>query len=330
MKEKMMAAVSDFLENKLGYWKQPDGTFEYEIYADYRDEMSDDTATKILESDNPMQSFFETMDEWYWEHSCDLLGKLKGELSDILQDDDGPYPKGLTDEEDDLLDDCLRELVYFSYPEEHYLKQGFYVNIMVDTGDGNYDYTLNGVYPSYCGRYEDRIDDKASIVWLARQQGYTKTQLRKALREGDMAGPENFLESVRVEVANIASHMQTLTFLVEMTLEDLMALNELIRLQDRNGHLYDATKNPYCGYIIIDKKTETGLYDPWNGGGSCFEIELERDVKLPVRFIRSALPDGGDGYSVSEVYGMCGSAWKKGGVKLIHAPRNVCAKEVAS
>ena len=51
-----------------------------------------------------------------------------------------------------------------------------------------------------------------------------------------------------------------------------------------------------------------------------FEIQLERDVKLPVKYIRSALPDGGDGYAVESVYGMCGSAWTRGGVKMIHAP----------
>ena len=140
-----------------------------------------------------------------------------------------------------------------------------------------------------------------------------------------MAHPKGFLESMRVEVANIASAMCTVTFLVEMTLENLIELNRLIRLQDRNGHFYDATRNPYCGYIILGKDTETGLYDPWNGGGSCFEIELERDVRLPVKYIRSALPDGGDGCSVERVYGMCGSAWRQGGVKLIHAPVKIPA-----
>ena len=57
---------------------------------------------------------------------------------------------------------------------------------------------------------------------------------------------------------------------------------------------------------------------------ACFEIQLERDVKLPVKYIRSALPDGGDGYAVESVYGMCGSAWTQGGVKMIHAPLKIC------
>lgn len=140
-----------------------------------------------------------------------------------------------------------------------------------------------------------------------------------------MADPKGFLQSMRVELANLSSAMSTVTFLVELTLEQLIELNRLIRLQDRNGVHYDARENPYCGYIIIDKSTETGLYDPWNGGGSVFEIQLEKDVKLPIKYIRSALPDGGDGHSVGSVYGMCGSAWTRGGVKTIHAPVKLAA-----
>lgn len=149
--------------------------------------------------------------------------------------------------------------------------------------------------------------------------------MRRVLCKGDMANPNSFLESMRVELANLSSAMSTVTFLVELTLAQLLELNRLIKLQDRNGRHYDSSENPYCGYIIIDKNTETGLYDPWNGDGSVFEIQLERDVKLPIKYIRSALPDGGDGYSIGSVYGMCGSAWTSGGVKTIHAPVKLTA-----
>ncbi len=328
MKEKMDSIISRHLEKTLGYWRQPDETFKREIYADYRDKMNSESAIKILESPNPSDAFWEMMCDWYDDYSCDLKNELKKEIVDILQYDNGPCPEGLTDEEDDLLNDWLLEKVNFAFPEKHYLEQPFHVDIMVDTGDGNHDYTLNCVYPAYCGRYGETIDDKASIVWLARQQGYTKRQLRRALKEGDVTNPKGFLESVRAEVANIASPMQILTFLVEMTLEDLIKLNELIGLQYRNGYYYDSKKNPYCGYIVLDQKTTTGLYDPWSGGGSLFEIKLEKDVRLPIRFIRSALPDGGDGHSVDSVYGMVGSVWQRGGVKTIHAPRNIKKVEV--
>ena len=299
------------------------GCLVFEMYADYRDEMSADDATKILLSDDPMQTFEEKLGEWYDETRWQCENELLDTITERLTEAGSIGPAEIDDDE---LREYIREFIWFDAPRSHFLDQEFYVDIMMDTGDGNYDYTLNSVYPCWYGREEDYHDDKAAIVWLAKQQGYKKRKFRKAMNEGDLANPKGFLQSMRQELANLPSHMSTLTFLVKMTLKDLIRLNELIRHQDRNGHYYDATKNPYCGYIILDKDTKTGLYDPWQGGGSVFEIELEKDVRIPIRFIRSALPDDGKKheYSVSEVYGMCGSVWRDT-VKEIHAPLKVSA-----
>ena len=323
--EELRQAISEILDTLLGYDRQPDGTYGYEIYADYRDEMDAKTAIGILGAKEPMEAFWETLDEWYREYRWTLEDELEKKVRAKLTDEDGPYPDGLSDEDDEALRDVLLEMVHHDLPADHYLKQEFYVDIMVDTGDGNFDYTLNAAYPCWYGAYDAPIDPKAGIAWLAKTQGYTRGRLRRALRQGDMADPKGFLESMQVELANLPSAMSTVTFLVDLTLEQLIGLNRLIRLQDRDGRNYDSRKNPYCGYVVIDKDTMTGLYDPWQGGGSVFEIQLEKDVRLPVKFIRSALPDGGDGYSVEEVYGMCGSAWKQGGVKMIHAPVKLAA-----
>lgn len=325
MEEKLREAIVGILDQKLGFYQQPDSTFLYEIYADYRDEMDSKTAIEILLSPDPMMTFWEQLSEWYEDYEWQLRSDIEQELEQKLTAAEGAFPGRIPEEANDLLHDLLLELVEYQLPEEHFMKQTFRVNIMVDTGDGNYDYTLNSAYPCWYGGYDAPIDGRAGIVWLARTQGYTKAKLRRALRQGDMREPKGFLQSMRVELANLASAMSTVTFLVEMTLEGLMELNRLIQLQDRNGRHYDSRENPYCGYIILDKATETGLYDPWHGGGSCFEIELEQDVKLPVKYIRSALPDGGDGYSVEEVYSMCGSAWQRGGIKTIHAPAKMPA-----
>ena len=80
------------------------------------------------------------------------------------------------------------------------------------------------------------------------------------------------------------SGMGALTFLLKMNLRDLIKLNELIKLQESDGVYYDATKRPDCGKITISKDTVCGLYDSWNGGGSYFDIELEKDVVLPIKF----------------------------------------------
>jgi len=321
--DKLKQAIFEILDTLLGYERQEDGTFSCEIYADYRDEMGNKTAIGILQSEDPMQAFWEQLDEWYMDYQGQLEGELEDEIKSKLLA--GPYANGISGEDYDRIHDIIQELVWFKLPEEHFLRQSFYVDIMVDTGDGNYDYTLNSTYPCWYGNYKTPIDSKAGIAWLAKTQGYTRGRLKKALQQGDMSDPKGFLQSMQVELANLSSAMSTVTFLVELTLEQLIELNRLIRLQVRDGHFYDSRKNPYCGYIIIDKNTETGLYDPWNGGGSVFEIQLEKDVKLPIKYIRSALPDGGDGHSIDSVYGMCGSAWTRGGIKTIHAPVKLTA-----
>jgi len=311
--------VRETIENKMCAWqKKPDGYYHEEIYADYRDEMEDSTLKEIMASEDPEQTFYEKMFEWYqdaeWEIESNLLEAVVASIETAAPTE--------TYDEDEIKDE-IRELVSIDYPYEHFLKQEFCVNIFVDTGDGNYDYVLNCVYPHYNGRYGETINDRASIVWLARQQGYTKTELNKALREGDIKDPKGFLESMRQEVINHGSHMGILTFLARMTLEEIFELNELLKLQDRNGHFYDAEKRPYCGYILIDKKAECGLYDPWGGGGSILELQLEKDVRLPIRFIRSATVDGGDGCSIRNVYGTDSSIYREDVVKKIHAPKKV-------
>lgn len=322
---KIYEHVAMILDQKFWYCKQKDGTFEMEIYADYRDEMDSKTAGEICGSDNPLLTLWDRLHEWYFMAELQYRSDLENEIREKLESDDGPYPDGLGDAEDEF-ESAIEELVCWTYPEDHFLKQEFFVNIMLDTGDGNYDYTLNSAYPCWYGQYDARLDEKSSLLWLARQQGYTKTQLWKALRKGDMADPKGFLDSCRVELANLPSHMAATTFLVRMTLRELIELNRCIKLQDRNGHFYDATENPYCGYVILGKETMTGLFDPWAGGGSVLEIELEKDVRIPIRYIRSALPDGCDGYSVESVYDICRSAWQNS-VKKIHAPNNIIILE---
>jgi len=322
--EKLREIIKEKLAQEYPHLTElEDGTLEYEFYADYRDTISDSTVKECMEDldegETPYTKLVGQIASWYDDEEWKCRADLTSEIMDYLEDDEENYPEGLSEAEKEAVGEIIDELIVFKVPVEHYLKQRVCVNIMVDTGDGNYDYVCNHVYPAYDGRLENPIDDEASIVWLASTQGYSKERLAEALAEGDMSNPNGFLESVRVEVANEASHMNVLTFLVEMDVERLMKLNELVELQSVDGVHYDSRENPDCGTVTISKNAEAGLYDPWSGGGSCFEIELEKDVELPIKFIRSALPDGGDGYSIKSVYGMCRSAWKDA-VKSIEEP----------
>ena len=322
LKERLETEALRFLREKPCLRDNGDGTFSQEIYADYRDVMEDETAAEICKSDDPREAFEEKMWEWYDDYAYDLCMELLGEF------EDSSYPDGFSKEERDILEDFFVEHVYYDYPEEHYLKQKFYVTIMTDTGDANYDFVLNSEYLCCQGKRGERIDRRAGIAWLARSQGYSKTQLQEALKLGDMAKPKGFLESMRVELANLPSCMSTVTFLVQMTLEQLISVNAALRKYERKiRRRHMAKKRSDCGYVVLGRETMTGLFNPWSGAGSVLEVELEKDVRLPVKFIYSALPDGA-GYweygSVGKVYGMCGTAWRDS-LKEINIPKKAAA-----
>ena len=186
------------------------------------------------------------------------------------------------------------------------------MDILVDTGDMNYDYTLNAVYPHYNGRKDDEIDDKASLVWLAKTQGYTKEQLQNQLTNGeDKLDVKGFLETVYQEVINCSASCPTLIFPIKMTLEQAMKICRIINKRDKGGYKYEPEEREDCGSIIIDKNVDCALYDYWAGGGGCWGIELEKDVELPIKFIHKAIPDGSLDYSMKECYGVTSECWEK-------------------
>ncbi len=322
-KKVIESVIINILDKEWNCKKQDDGTYIYSIDADYRDKMSTKDIVEILESPDPLQTLSEKVWEGYSETDCQYLFEMEKFITEYLEE------LGIVSVEDEVYD-MLMELVSCTYPIEHFLGQELCVNIMVDTGDGNYDFCLNHVYPAYDGDIDEPLDDKAGIVWLSATQGYDKETLKAALDEENFSCSRVFLKSMRQEVANVTSHINVTTFLVKMSLRNAIELNKLIRLQDRDGHFYDATERPDCGCIVIDKDTKNGLFDPWNGGGSLLDVELEKDVVLPIRFIRSAWPDGCDGYGIDDVYGMYNSAWDRGGVKEIHAPAQKAEYKIQS
>lgn len=312
--KKITAAVDAFLKEEMHdfQYDKESGMYTEDVYVPYGERLSHDATTRILEHGKYAKgAFLEKLHEVYWDAELEYYGDLERNCLESLTDEDGPFPEGLTDEEDEVRIQHIRDSVIYALPEEHYLKQEVRVPIMIDTGDANYDYTLNAVHSYHHGENRDGIDDKASLTWLAKQQGYSKEQLVAALN-GDYE-EDKFLETVYAEVANLCSHMGMLTFLTTMTLGELIKLNEKVIDRTTSEFNWDAEKRAEKGTITISKETMCGLFNSWSGGGSLFEIELKADVKLPIKYIRSALPDGADGaYGVDEVYGFIGSVWTKG------------------
>ena len=292
--------VKDYLAENHAWEKKDDGNYHFDIYVDYRDEIDDSTAQEILESNSPRDTLIEKLWDWYQESEWDILDDLvddfKEETDPKLLEDANIIEDGNID--DDMIRDIFQDNIYVDYPVDWALGQEFCFNIIVSNGDDNYDFCLNEYIVDEDGNVNENAE-KSSLVWLAKQQGHTLEELVEILKNGDIEKPKTFLETVLQEVANGYGY-EALTFCVKMTLGQAIALKERME------------SNPN-GSIVIDKRVECGLFDPWDGGGSVLEIACEKDVEIPFKNIWKFYIDErrSNRYdSIHNVYGTDDSLWE--------------------
>ncbi|MCK9471683.1 MAG: hypothetical protein M0Q88_08025 [Bacilli bacterium] len=274
LKEATIKCIEEILGNNY-YKKDSCGCWFCDIDADYRDEFDEGTIKKIVKSKHPKETFqnlFYEGDFDYWEWES-LFKLLKDNLEEY-------------EELKDEITEWLNENVYFNPPFTHYKNQNVLVNILVDTGDGNYDYTCNNLMNFY---KDKEIYKESSILWLIKQQGYTKRDLLNVIKNKHDKN-DKFLNSISDELLNSCSHMNALVFSVKMSL----------------GELINYLEHPTD--IILDKGTSCGLVDFWNGSGSLLDISLKKDVVISKEYANVSI-DGGHGYSISEIYGILSSYW---------------------
>ena len=295
-----------FLDEKYGpwAWDEKNQCYYDEPYRGYDDVIDDKTIGDILDSKDPMSTLEEKCYDWWedaaWQREMELVNEFTKTLTRQSWDDE-------------KIREELESMWYFKYPIDEYLEQEVNVDIRIDTGDANYDYVLNAVYPHYNGREGEEIDDRASLVWLAKTQGYSKEQLQHALNTlEDSLERHGFLETVYDELINCCVPLPALIFPVKMTLGKLIELQEIINERDKDGgRHWDPEERKDCGSIIVSKDVDCLLYDICNGGGGCWGIQLEKDVEIPIKLIGRVEPDGAQGdYSIEACYGCDSSCWK--------------------
>ena len=290
-------------------WREAEQAYFYKLYVDrgdchldkkHRDEIKESNCPRDVVAD----TVYSLWDDTGIEMIIDVIDIVKERLND-----DGTCVDG------DLyweMREYAEGIMFPEYPFEDYLREMYEVNLVLDTGDQNTDYSENNFAPHYDSHGDRTISKESSLLWLVKQQGRTKKDLMRAFREIDRSGTSEdlLLKSVYQEVQNASSCMNALTFLVRMSLEDILRITEAIAKRDENGFQYDPSKRPNAGEIHIPKTCMCGLVDYWFGAGSVLDIKLEKDVVLPIRYLRSADPDEWERYSVKEIYGMCDSAWR--------------------
>ena len=292
--------VKDYLAENHTWCKKADGNYHFEIDVDYRDEIEDSIAQEILDNISPRDTLIERL--WYryqeqeWDIIDNLVDDFKEKVDPKLLEDANIIEDGYVDDGD--IREEFMDIIYVDYPVDWAEDQEFCFNIIVSNGDDNYDFCLNEYIVDEDGNVDEDAE-KAGIVWLAKQQGYTLDELVEILKNGDIKEPKTFLETVLQKVAN-GYGCEALTFCVKMTLGQAIALKERMK-ESPNGS------------IVLDKKIECGLFDPWEGGGSVLEIACEKDVEIPFENIWKFYIDEkrSNRYdSIHNVYGTDDSIWR--------------------
>ena len=329
--ETMQTRLKEIIE--ANEYHNEDGGIE--MYLDYRDTLSKGTLYDIMTADNPREKFNELISDWTFDGSLYYENELESKIKKELSDDEEEF----FEENEDELRDWFHENYYFYYDKEHY-NETVKVNIMLDTGNANSDFTRDNIL-NYCSYYSNGGKDlkDSSILWLAKQQKKAGL-LRKAIKQqyrndkyyvDREKESDKFIESCIQELENLSSHMGTLTFLVNMKLFDYFELREAMESEKELNKSYILEDRKGKGTITISKDTTCGLFDVWSGGGSVLEIELDKDVVIPIKCIWKAEIETGKseyGYSVDSVYGLVGSAWD-GTVKETHYMKPEKIVEVA-
>lgn len=280
----------------------PDG---YEVYTSSYDEelayCQPSVLKELFESDDPRFELSCKISDAAFDYGMECgLDNVKKEVMNALS----TAELELYAENSEEMFDIIRENIDFFYDEDSF-NHNVKVNLLIDCGNANYDYTCDNVL-NYCGNGE--IDENSSILWLARQQGKEK-ELRETVSmfmesDGNDESSDSFVKSCITEWNNLISSIGTLTFLTSMRLFELLDLVGVQKKIEKGENKYDSN------FIEISKDAMCGLFDPVNGSGSVLEIELDKDVKIPIKNLRIC-PEGCRmaGYDVNEVYGLVDYAW---------------------
>lgn len=237
---------------------------------------------------------------------CDYEAEVKDYLVDeLIQECKNMQDVSIDMDDEDLIREYMIENIECNASDSYIWGDVLTTQIILQVeGEANEEFILNQVHD---GELYD-----GSIKWLIEQQGYTKEDFLK-LWNGEDSELENnaFLRSVVVEMENVTTSTNKLTLLTRMELKDIVEWNEFLE----SGMDTD-------GVLTIPKNIRIGLVDNWNGAGSCIEIKLEKDLKLPIKNIYDVKPDDYYRYSVDSVYGPTHWFWSNEEIKLPEEIKN--------
>lgn len=287
---------------------------EYElVYTDYRDNY-DDSGNIIQNCINNRNAEAIENNQWEadsrYEGSTRELEELKNKIlsfpeyeylypyiSEWLDDEDNRYYVINTIEERDI-STPIQEII-----ERSWLRSRACLYTNYDCLPHNYD--MNNTY--YYDEYFKDIIDVLCLNPKKVKETFNKKGINTIGRWPDKRSRNG---NEAVSYADLADEILNQSCYGLLTFMGLLPIKSLY---ENNFEEYKS--------IVIPKGNNCGMFNHWNGGGSLMEMELLRDLYVPVRFsgkteydrFEMCVDERGcnNGYCIDEVYGLIRSAWGK-------------------
>lgn len=303
------------ITKKIDEWITQNYPNGYEIYADYRDELSNDQISKLLEKKHPKEAFYDLINESYIDSEYDIYKDLWKEF--ISKSNLEKEQVDSAHENEEKLKDYFRDKLLLQYPYDHYLEQTINCDLVIDNGDKETEFCRHDCFPNYIahGNIHSCLSSESGMMLIANLQGYSNKKFKNIYRQYALAKWYNkkekkkqlekqypFIISCYNEIWECPTSQSCFVICINISLEDLLDWHE-------NKTDIHIPKNIKC----------SGLYNYWSGGGSLLDIQLEKDITIPKEKITYLLPDEAwntsqhrgiyFGYSIQNCYGMCYDQW---------------------
>lgn len=198
-----------------------------------------------------------------------------------------------------MLSEILNEIVSFEF-DSNEIDPEIRVNLMIDSGNHDYDCCCDDLLSGH--QPEERLK-YSSVMYIAELCG-KKDKFLSALANSKEDAEDPFVKSVIDELDNNPyPNGSTMTVLAKMPLSDVIKIVDC-----REGYAENV-------FVKIPKNAECGLFNKWNGSGSCLEVELPKDICIPadrivVQYENPCRKGHYGTYTVDEVYGLVSSVWR--------------------
>ena len=218
--EELKDRIKSAMRGINGVSTDPNGLFYCECEMFDRDGLSEAQVADVLdgrarvltngetrfEQMTPMGALCRLLADSYQEDMWSIEDYV---LEQLKKDEDVAAWMGLHNLDDEGLKECLDDVWYVQPPMDDYLKQDVCMDIMLDTGDANYEFTCNNLASADIDSVED-FDENSSLLWLCEQQGVTRDELLAAFDKGSAHTDE--VVSLRARKVEIVSELQEFGF----------------------------------------------------------------------------------------------------------------------